>query len=135
MKNQIGLIGIGLVGTALAENLISAGFPVIGFDIDPDKCATFEKMGGKAVSSPLEVAEKARNVFLSLMNTDIVQKVLTGSEGLLHSGSPPTHVIDTTTGDPDETIKIAYLLKKREYSFWIRQFPGPAHKLGCVKAL
>ena len=41
MKNQIGLIGIGLVGTALAENLISAGYPVVGFDIDPDKCLNF----------------------------------------------------------------------------------------------
>ena len=117
MKNQIGLIGIGLVGTALAENLISAGYPVVGFDIDPDKCLNFEKMGGRAVSSPLEVAENAKSVFLSLMNTDIVRKVLTGPEGLLHAKPLPTHIIDTTTGDPDETIKIARQLKRKRVSF------------------
>ena len=85
MKDPVGLIGIGLVGTALAEHLLKADYPVVGFDIVPDKCRSLERMGGKAVSSPCQVAREVDRVFLSLMNTDIVREVVTGHDGVLLS--------------------------------------------------
>lgn len=114
MKEQIGLIGIGLVGTALAKNLLSSGFSVVGYDIVPDRCAALEKMGGISVSNATEIAEKVNRVFLSLMSTEIVREALLGRAGLLQSRAAPGYIIDTTTGDPDATVEIALQLGKRK---------------------
>lgn len=113
MKEQIGLIGIGLVGTALAENLLENGYAVVGYDIAPARCAALQTKGGTSVSAPVEIAEKTNRVFLSLMDTDIVREVLLGPSGLLKSESIPDYIIDTTTGDPDATVEIAMQLKKQ----------------------
>jgi len=114
MKEQIGLIGIGLVGTALAKNLLSNGFSVVGYDIAPARCTALEKIGGISVSTPMEVSEKVNRVILSLMTTEIVREVLLGPAGLLQSRATPDYIIDTTTGDPDATVEIALQLKKQE---------------------
>jgi 3-hydroxyisobutyrate dehydrogenase-like beta-hydroxyacid dehydrogenase len=114
MKEQIGLIGIGLVGTALAENLLGNGFSVVGYDIDPARCAALEKIGGISVSTPMEISERVNRVILSLMTTEIVCEVLWGQAGLLQSKATPDYIIDTTTGDPDATVEIALQLKKQE---------------------
>jgi 3-hydroxyisobutyrate dehydrogenase-like beta-hydroxyacid dehydrogenase len=117
MKDPIGLIGIGLVGTALAEHLLKADYPVVGFDIVPDKCLSLERMGGKAVSSPCQVATEVKRVFLSLMDTDVVREVVTGPDGILQSSQLPRTLIDTTTGDPEETTRLANLLRSKGIFF------------------
>ncbi len=113
MKEAVGLIGIGLVGTALAENLQAGGYKVIGHDIDPEKGRNLEKIGGKSASSPRHVADEVERLFLSLMDTAIVRDVLEGSRGILRSSSPPVYIIDTSTGDPDDTVTIAAELAKQ----------------------
>ena len=36
-KKRIGLVGLGLMGSGMAKNLLAAGFPLIGYDIDESK--------------------------------------------------------------------------------------------------
>ena len=48
---QIGIAGLGLLGSALAHRLMSAGFSPKGFDIDAAKTAAFAKAGGMAATS------------------------------------------------------------------------------------
>jgi 3-hydroxyisobutyrate dehydrogenase-like beta-hydroxyacid dehydrogenase len=106
-NEPIGLVGIGLVGTALAEHLLARGYGVVGFDIDPSRRAFLESLGGNAVDGPLEVARRCRRVFLSLMTTDIVREVVEGANGLLRADPAPEFIIDTTTGTPEETVELA----------------------------
>lgn len=129
MTGPVGLIGIGLVGTALAENLIKAGYHVIGYDIDVEKNASLLKMGGQTAASPAEVGNAADRVLLSLMNTDIVKQVLFGPAGLLRSDSTPHHIIDTTTGDPDETITMSARLKKKGISYLDAPISGSSQQI------
>jgi len=114
MADKIGLIGIGLVGTAIAERLLSSNFKVVGFDIDSARCRHFEELGGNAVSSPAVIAQEADRVVLSLPETDIVRQVVEGPAGILEAKTPPKYIIDTTTGDPEETVALAQRLAKRE---------------------
>ena len=107
MKRKIGLVGIGLVGTAMAESLLAGQFEIIGFDIDPEKCAELEKLGGKSAGSPAEVAGRVEYVVLSLPDTKAVRQVVEGPNGLLQAKPLPEYLIDTTTGDPEETIALA----------------------------
>ena len=66
MSERIGVIGLGVMGSAMARNLLSAGHQVLGFDIDPARCSTFVDIGGEAAGSAGDVARAADVVVLSL---------------------------------------------------------------------
>jgi 3-hydroxyisobutyrate dehydrogenase-like beta-hydroxyacid dehydrogenase len=129
MKQRIGLVGIGLVGTALAENLLAAGYNVIGFDIDPVKCRHLEALGGVAASAPLDVGRQCRHVFLPLMTTAIVRQVVEGPAGLLEAPTPPAYIIDTTTGDPDESAALAQRLAGRRIAYLDATISGSSREI------
>jgi 3-hydroxyisobutyrate dehydrogenase-like beta-hydroxyacid dehydrogenase len=112
-QTSIGLIGIGLVGAALAERLLAGGYTVIGYDIAEERRRCLRQLGGRAMASPAEVAGVCRCVLLSLPHTAAVQQVVAGPQGLLTAPELPAYVIDTTTGDPDETVVLAQQLSER----------------------
>jgi len=125
----VGLVGVGLVGTALADHLLAAGHRVVGCDIDPARCGALADLGGEAVGSPAEVARRARRVFLSLMTTEVVCQVVEGREGLLSAAPPPTFVIDTTTGEPEAVIALAGRLRTRGVGFLDATISGSSQQI------
>ncbi|MBW7988597.1 MAG: NAD(P)-dependent oxidoreductase [Planctomycetes bacterium] len=129
MTSKIGLIGLGLVGEAIAERLLAEQFDVIGFDIAPAKCEHLERLGGKAVDNPAQVAEQTDRIILSLPNTDIVLKVVEDPEGILESKRLPKYIIDTTTGDPEETAALEQRLTKRDIYFLDAPFSGSSQQV------
>jgi len=128
-NSNIGLIGLGLVGTAIAERLLAEHFDVIGFDIEPAKCKNLAKLGGKAVDNPAQVAEQADRVILSLTDTRIVIKVVEGPDGILEAGKLPKYIIDTTTGDPDETAALTQRLKEKDIYLLDAPFSGSSQQV------
>jgi 3-hydroxyisobutyrate dehydrogenase-like beta-hydroxyacid dehydrogenase len=129
VTSSIGLVGLGLVGTAMAERLLAEQFKLVGFDIDSTKSEHLEQLGGKAVSNPAQVAEQADPVVLSLPNTEVVLEVIEGPEGILESETLPRYIIDTTTGDPDETAELAQRLARRGIYFLDAPFSGSSRQL------
>ncbi len=129
MTAKIGLVGLGLVGTAMAERLLAEQFDVVGFDIDSTKCEHLEQLGGKAVSNPAQVAEQADRVVLSLPDTDVVLQVVEGPDGILEAKTPPRYIIDTTTGEPDETAALAQRLAKKGIHFLDAPFSGSSRQV------
>lgn len=93
----IGLIGIGLVGTALAERLRRADFPVIGFDTSGEAMDRLRRLGGIPTDGPADVALRCQRTLISLPDSAIVQRVVTDLQPSLAAGSI---LVDTTTGDP-----------------------------------
>ena len=55
----VGVIGLGLMGAALAERLVRAGFAVIGFDIDANRCNTFKADGRTVAASASDLDRKS----------------------------------------------------------------------------
>src|SRR5688572_661453 len=96
---HIGLIGLGLVGSALAERLLAAGHVVCGFDLEQSRCAELVQQGGTSAASAGEVVAAADFCLLSLPTSDIVAQVLNDLVPLLAGKI----VIDTTTGEPEAT--------------------------------
>lgn len=109
----MGLIGLGLVGTAAAEVLLSRSFDIVGFDIDAVRCANLRTLGGRVAASPAEVARAVPRVVLSLPNTNVVREVVEGPNGLIEAEKTPRYIVDTTTGDPEETSQLAQRLDER----------------------
>jgi 3-hydroxyisobutyrate dehydrogenase-like beta-hydroxyacid dehydrogenase len=63
---QTGIIGVGIMGSAIARNLIAAGLPVIGFDLAPERQKELAAMGGTAARTAAEVASSAEIILTSL---------------------------------------------------------------------
>ena len=92
-----GIIGLGLMGTAMAARLLAAGVPVIGFDIDTMRCSAFKACGGELALSPRELAARCRIIIVAVFDADQVKSLvdeLRASAGLAHS-----LLICTTVGD------------------------------------
>ncbi len=126
MTGKIGLIGLGLVGTAMAERLLADRFNIVCFDIDP---ATCEQIGCQAVDNPAQVAEQADRIILSLPDTDTVLQVVEGLDGILEAKKVPSYIIDTTTGEPDKTAALARRLAGRDVYFLDAPFSGSSRQV------
>jgi 3-hydroxyisobutyrate dehydrogenase-like beta-hydroxyacid dehydrogenase len=113
----------------MAERLLDERTDVFGFDIDSAKRDHLKNMGGKAVANPAQVAEKTDRIILSLPNTDVVLQVVEGPDGLLESKTHPRYIIDTTTGDPEETTALAQRLARQDIYFLDAPFSGSSRQL------
>lgn len=111
----IGIIGLGLIGTSLAQRLLHAGFSVAGYDIAVDRRDNLARLGGIACVSAKEVGERCKEIVLAVFNTDQVESVLESAEG---AGLGAEHlVICTSTCDPDRIEALAARLAKRSVRF------------------
>lgn len=114
MTDRIGLIGIGLLGTALAERLLSGGFEVLGYDRDLSRREALADLGGIAVESSADVVRQCQRIVLSLPTSDVVAEVINEVERLLRPGQI---VIDTTTGEPAATEAIGKRLAAQSVQY------------------
>ena len=105
----VGLVGIGLLGQALALRLLAAGFSVVGWDTSDAAREALVEMGGTAATDCGE-ALACRRVLLSLPDDTVVAEVLEESIESLAEG---TTVIDTTTGDPLRQARIGRRLAEQ----------------------
>ncbi len=102
----IGIIGLGLVGTAIAELLLEAGQSVIGFDLKPARADHLRSCGGSIASSPAELASVARQVVLCVFDDGDIERALWDEGGVMHAAVLPRAIISTTTSDPDRVVEI-----------------------------
>jgi 3-hydroxyisobutyrate dehydrogenase len=98
-----GIIGLGLMGTAMAARLRAAGLPVVGFDIDAIRCNTFKESGGEVAVSPGELARRCRIVIVAVYNAEQVCALIDELKGEFTCSL----MICTTTCAPDEIAEIA----------------------------
>jgi 3-hydroxyisobutyrate dehydrogenase-like beta-hydroxyacid dehydrogenase len=110
VQKHVGLIGVGLLGTALAERMHQAGFVVSGYDVNwayfdqqqrerPELGATVVK-----TASAEQVASEHDTIVMCLPDSAAVELVVRNIENKLRPGAL---VIDATTGDPDAAEQIA----------------------------
>jgi 3-hydroxyisobutyrate dehydrogenase-like beta-hydroxyacid dehydrogenase len=95
-REPVGLIGLGLMGSALAERLRAGGFPVLGFDLRPERLAEARALGITTAANAAQVFASCRRVLLSLFDSADVRSLL---ETLPDQRPAGQLLIDTTTGD------------------------------------
>ncbi len=103
-QGPIGLVGLGLMGEALAHRLIGAGFAVLGHDIDSAKNAKLTALGGQAANTLADVA-RCGAIVLAVFSTDQVEEVV--EEALAPAAAAGTIVLCTSTCDPDRIASLA----------------------------
>lgn len=100
----VGLIGLGLLGSAMAERLIENNFQVVGFDIRQSQRRWFAQRGGVVAASVVEIPKRCRRILLSLPDSTVVRQVVDQMNAELGDGFD---ILDTTTGAPQETTNLA----------------------------
>ena len=91
---NVAVIGLGIMGSAIARNLAHGGFAVSGFDIDPDKAAALAGSGIAARGSAAEAAGGADFVLTSLPSTAALDDTVTA---LLERPRPGLIVAELST--------------------------------------
>ena len=113
-ESPIGLIGAGLLGSALAERILAAGLALVGFDREPACGERLRAIGGRFASSAADVAAVCDQIVLCLPDSRVVAETIDDLGSRLSAGKL---VIDATTGDPDDTIAIAEQLSSRRVGY------------------
>ena len=94
--NRIGMIGLGVMGTGIAHNLLAKNHALTVHARNPAKAQPFLARGAAWAASPAELAARCDAVVLSVSATADVEQVLFGPQGLATAqGAPLRHVIDT----------------------------------------
>jgi L-threonate 2-dehydrogenase len=94
MMTRTGLIGAGIMGSAMATHVLAAGHDVVGYDTEPDRLDWLTVAGGTAVRSAGEVAEVADVILLSL---PVAQAVTDSCAEIAKAGHSGTVVVETST--------------------------------------
>jgi len=97
------MIGLGLMGQAMAGRLLKGGFGVVGWDVNEAARRALVEQGGRVARDVAEVFEVCERVVLSLPDSKVVRSVL-GEIGTMGEGRT---VIDTSTGDPEDAVVTA----------------------------
>ncbi|XP_021661295.2 probable 3-hydroxyisobutyrate dehydrogenase, mitochondrial isoform X2 [Hevea brasiliensis] len=121
---SVGFIGLGNMGSRMANNLIKAGYKVVVHDVNCNVIKMFTDKGVPAKQTPFEVAEASDVVITMLPSSSHVLDVYTGPNGLLDGESRlrPHLFIDSSTIDPETSRKVSaavsnFLLKEKK-GFW-----------------
>lgn len=135
-RSTIGLVGLGLVGTALGQRLRSAGFAVLGFDARAEAAGAWAATGGDVAATLAELARRCPRVLLAVFDTAGVLQVVEGPGGLLDAGTPRA-VLDCSTGDPAPLQALAGRLAARGVDFIEAPLSGSSRQIaeGCATML
>jgi len=112
LNQKIGVIGLGIMGSAISANLLKAGFTVIGYDVRSECIQTLVGQGGIGATCVQEVAEAADVVITSLPSVVALQEVVSGSDGLLTADKTGLIVVEVSTFPIEAKQEAFDLLKK-----------------------
>ena len=115
--STIGIVGLGLLGHAIASRLIKAGHTVIGFDVLPDRVSALAAMGGTPASSAAAVAQSAEAVCTLLPSLATAEAAILGAGGILAGARPDLAVIQMSTISPTLTERLAREVTARGLGF------------------
>jgi len=93
-SKMVGMIGLGIMGSAMSASLIGAGFKVVGYDVLPGRRQDLRKAGGTAMSNCREAARRCDILVTSLPSSDALLE--TAAE-LAKSSRANQIVIETST--------------------------------------
>ncbi len=114
---RIGIIGVGLLGSAVASRLLKAGFEVTGYDIRPAQLEALRPHRLKAAGSVAEVAADADAVFTILPSLESVDAAIRGPGGLVETAPQNVTLIQMSTISPELTRSLGEAAAARGVGF------------------
>ena len=112
MTQKIAFLGLGVMGGAMAANLVKRGYSVLGWNRTKERptISTFTSVGGTLAESLEDAVSEADVVFSCLGDVPDVTEVLIGDQGAMHFARANTLFIDTSTIGSDAAKNIGNAL-------------------------
>lgn len=110
---KIGFVGLGIMGSAMAANLVKAGFEVTVWNRSAEKCALLAEMGAGVAASPRMAAERSDVVIAMMADPRAVLSVRDGADGTLAGLKRGAGYLDMSTVDAETSIESARLAHER----------------------
>ncbi len=96
-NKRVGIAGLGIMGSAIAPNLMTAGFDVIGYDPDPERVAVFRRAGGRAVPGVAALAKETDALISLLPGIKALEDIVSGPLGIVASQVTNLVLIECST--------------------------------------
>lgn len=116
---RLAFAGIGLMGLPICRRLLAAGFDLTVWNRSPDKCAALVAAGARQVQTPAELCTRADLILLCLADTNAVQEVVFGEQGLRHRAGAGQLLVDLSSADPAATRAMARQLLDDTGMGWV----------------
>ncbi len=114
---SVGIVGVGLLGSAVSGVLLKAGYQVVGYDVLQERIAALAAQGGKGANSAADVASRASAVFTILPTLATVEEAITGREGVLEGARTGATIIQMSTISPDLALRMEEAAHSRGVAF------------------
>jgi 3-hydroxyisobutyrate dehydrogenase-like beta-hydroxyacid dehydrogenase len=108
MDKTVGIIGLGIMGGAIARNLIERGWHVVGFDTDPAKCTELAEAGVAIVESVAHVVRNTPIIMTSLPTPAAVESV---ARAIADSSQPQRIVVELSTLTLADKLRFEAILR------------------------
>jgi 3-hydroxyisobutyrate dehydrogenase-like beta-hydroxyacid dehydrogenase len=130
----VGLIGLGVMGGGMAENILTAGIPLVAYDIDAAKLRRFASLGATLATSPADVARQVPRSICMVETTAQALSVVMGEDGIVSSAAPGHRVACASTIAPEaiQTMHAALAPRKIELIDAPVSGGGPGAKAGTL---
>jgi 3-hydroxyisobutyrate dehydrogenase-like beta-hydroxyacid dehydrogenase len=111
---RIGFLGLGIMGSRMAANVLRGGFPLTVWTHTPGKAEHWASgHGATAAPTPAAVAQDSDIVVSMVVDGDQVSSVLLGEGGVIESARPGLLCVDMSTIAPPDTRRIGAALGER----------------------
>jgi 3-hydroxyisobutyrate dehydrogenase len=114
----IAFIGLGTMGSAMAQNLLQSGFSVVVYNRTRDRALPLQALGAEIADTPKAAAQNADAVFTMVTDDAASRAVWLGEQGILAGVNPQTILIESSTVSPN----------------WIRELSDRAEGLRLLDA-
>ena len=101
---KIGFLGLGIMGTGMAHNLLKAGHQVTVWNRNPEKCKELSDAGAKVAAAPLEALFDADFVMYCLADDFAVDALILGGPKIAEHVTPRTIAINLSTIEPETSL-------------------------------
>jgi 3-hydroxyisobutyrate dehydrogenase len=117
MKPTVGLIGLGLMGGPMGQNLLRAGFPVVLWNRTKAKADDLVREGARLAADPRAVAGEADVLITIVSDPPALEEVLFGARGAIDALRPGSTLVDSSTVSPELARQIAAACAERGVDF------------------
>ncbi len=118
-KPRLGYIGVGLMGAPMAKRIARAGYPLFVWGRTAAKLDPVIALGAAAGSDPADVARAADIVFICVSDTEAVEAVVFGDDGVVAGGAAGKLLVDMSSIRPDACRAMARRLHEETGMNWV----------------
>ena len=119
-KRKVGVVGLGIMGGAFANNLVAAGWEVTGYDIDQTRRRAMARAGVKIAGDVKALAAGAETIITSLPKPAALEATVTG---IIEAGVGQRVVVEAST---TTSLRPSARCARPATSCWIARSAGPA---------